>query len=326
MSITTVDGGAVSAISFGENGLVNCGSSATSAPVTITNTGGGPLMWSAVVSTMNYMLAPAMGTIDVGQSGTLQIIPNPIPSVSAVTTDLYGGVVTITTNATNDTTHVIQLHQTARGAIITSTLNAMFSFGSVYVQQTASSQFSLTNTGNVSASIALSTGSAAFGVVAPGGGTFPIQLGPNGTVAPEVTFTPNATQSYTDTLVLSLVPPDGGTPTPSCGPLPPNVTLTGSGNDNVMVNPTTLDFGFTNCGATAAPQTLAITANGQGLTFMTALAKGANTPFTVSPTSGSIAAQGTATLTITPKAIPFPSSTMDNGFWGRTHDQHRYPR
>jgi hypothetical protein len=113
---------------------------------------------------------------------------------------------------------------------------------------------------------------------------------------------------------MSLVPSDGGPAAVPCGPLPPNVTLTGNGTNNVKVNPTTLDFGFTNCGATALPQTLQITANGQALNYMTSLAKGANTPFTLSAASGTVAAQATATITVTPKAIPFPSTTGANGF------------
>jgi hypothetical protein len=316
VSITTGSGGAATAIYFGDNGLVNCGSSATSVPVSITNMGGGTLTWSAAVAAgaTYYTLSPLMGTLSSGQTATLQIIPNPIPAVSSVANDLYGGVVAITTNASNDTSHIIQLHQTAHGAIINSTLGAAYPFGGVFVQQMASSQFSLTNAGNVSADVKLAVGSAVFGVVAPGGGSFPFTLGASGTAAPQVTFTPAAAQTYTDTMVMSIVPGDGGAPTPLCGPIPPNVTLTGNGTNNVRISPTNLDFGLINCGATAGVQTLGITANGQGLSYTTSLAKGGNTPFTVTPPTGNIAAQGTAMITITPKPIPFPSTTGANGF------------
>jgi hypothetical protein len=314
VSITLANGSPAAAVSFGDNGFVPCGSAATSVPVSIANTGGQPLMWSAQISagSMHYSVSPTSGTVAPGETSGFQIVPAPIPSPSAVTPDLYGGIITITTNAPNDTSHVIELHQTARGAIINSTLGTTKDFGGVFVQQTAAYQFSLTNTGNVPAEIEIKTGSPVFGVVAPDeAGSFPIVLGANGTAAPQVTFTPAATQSYTDTLVLSIA---ADANTPLCGPLPPNVTLTGSGTNTVRISTSTVDFGLTDCKTTAPARSLTITASGQGINYTTALTKGANTPYTISPASGFVAAQGMATITVTAKPIPYPATTTPNGF------------
>jgi hypothetical protein len=317
VQISGGDGGSISDIRFGDDGFVNCGAAATSVPVQIANTGPAPLTWTATLSAGNkaYTLSPLTGNVAPGASATLQIIPNAVPAVSDVTTDLYGGVVTIQTSASNDTTHVIQLHQTARGVILKSTLAATFDFHSQAVSQTASSQYSLTNSGNVSAAVRLSVGSARFGVLPPSvTPTMPFLIGPSGTGAPTITFNPIAVQTYTDTLVTELVSEDGGAPAALCGPLPGNITLQGQGNNTVALSPTNLDFGSTNCGATAAPQTITLQNSGAPITFTMALAKGGNSPFTVAADKTSVGSAGTATITVTPVAIPKPSKTDPNGF------------
>jgi hypothetical protein len=316
VSITAGDGGTANDISFGDTGLVNCGSAAVSVPVSITNTGKFALTWTAALSAgaTHFTLSPVSGAVSPGGTSTLQIIPNAIPSVSAVTTDLYGGVVTIQTSASNDTTHVIQLHQTARGVILNSTLGSALAFGSQAVSLTANSPYSLTNTGNIPATVNLAVGAAPiFGVLPPSGAnSIPFVIAANGTAAPTITFSPSALQSYADTMVTTLVGPAVGT----CGPLPPNVTLSGSGNNTVLLSPTNLDFGTTNCGTTAAFQQVLLTNKGAQITFTTALAKGANSPFVVTnaPAGNTVPPNGIMTFTITPKTVPKPSSTLANGF------------
>ena len=318
VSISLGDGGSATDIYFGDRGFVDCGHAATSVPVTIANTGGGTLSWTAALSVgaTYYTLSPASGTVNAGSSATLQVIPNAIPSTSPVTTEGYSGVLTITTNATNDTTHVVQLHETARGVILTSTLTGTFNFGGVAVNSKASSQFSLTNNGNVPAYVNLATGSQAFGVLNPAlHDAFPFMLDATATGAPTVTFQPAALQDYTDTMVLTVVaPPDGGAASALCAPLPANVTLQGKGTNGVAISPTNLNFGFTNCGATAAAQTIRMTNNGPDLTWSSALAKAASSPYTISPSSGSVSSQSSVDITITPKTVPFPSATTPDGF------------
>jgi hypothetical protein len=315
VAITTSDGGPATDISFGDNGLVNCGAAATSVPISITNTGKGTLTWTASLSagSTRYQLSPVSGAVSAGGTSTMQIIPAAIPSTSDVTADLYGGVVTIQTSASNETTHVIQLHQTARGVILKSTLGTSLNFGSAAVTQTAKSPYSLTNVGNIPALVNLAVGSADFGVLPPNGASsIPFTLTANGTAAPTITFSPSAVQTYADTMVTTLVQPDSGTVV-TCGPLPAPVSLAGSGNNTVVINPTNLDFGTTNCGATAAESKVTLTNNGASITYTTAFAKGANSPFVVSPTTGTLP-NGSQDFTITPKLVPKPSSTTPNGF------------
>lgn len=317
VSITTGDGGAANDISFGDNGLVNCGSAATSVPVAITNTGKATLQWTALLSAgaTRYTLSPASGAVSPGGTATLQIIPAAIPATSEVTTDLYGGVVTIQTSATNDTTHVIQLHQTARGVILKSTLGNALNFGSQAVSLTANSPFSLTNSGNIPAVVNLAVGSAAFGLLPPNGApSIPFTISANGTAAPTVTFSPTNVQNYVDTMITSLVQPDAGAQVGTCYPLPGSVTLAGSGNNTVVINPTNVDFGTTDCGTTNTPKTVTLTNKGAAITFSTVLVKGVNSPFVVTPSSGSVAPNGVQVFTVTPSPVPKPSSTTPNGF------------
>ncbi len=317
VAISSADQNPVTSISFGEGGFVNCGSAARSAPVTILNTGNAPLSWSASLSAgaSHYTLSPSSGTVAGGQSATLQVIPAAIPQQSEVTPDLYGGVLTIQTSAANDTTHVVQLHQTARGVILRSTLGTSLDFRSQAVNQPASSQFSLTNGGNVAATVNLAVGSAQFTVTPPSGSSsIPFVIGPNGTAAPTLVFTPNSVSSFADTLITSVVIPDGGT-TALCGLLPPTTALAGSGNNTVFISPTNLDFGLTDCSKQAAPQTLVLQNKGALVSYKTAFTKGGNSPYVVSPTGpGTIPANQNLTFTITPNVVPKPSKTDANYF------------
>ena len=318
VSISSGDAGSVTDIRFGDNGFVNCGASATSVPVTISNTGTSSLKWSAKLSAgaAFYTLSPVEGTVNAGQSAIMQVIPQAVPATSAVTPDLYGGVVIIQTSASNDTTHVIQLHQTARGVILTSTLGNGFNFNSQAVAQSAQSTFSMTNVGNVAAAVKLGVAGPVFSV-SPA--TFTID--PSVPKAPVITFTPPIASGYTDTLITSIDTSGGGTPVALCGPLPVNALLQGAGDNSVFISPTNLDFGLTICGGLAAPsQNFQLQNKGAGITFTYAFAKAAASPYTLTQTGGtpgSVGAGLTQSFMIASNAIPKPSRT-DANFFGDT--------
>lgn len=303
-------------ISFGDNGLVDCGTQAASQMVTVQNTGNAAFTWTAKLSSgaTYYALSPSSGTVQPGTSGSFQVVPNPIPQASAVTADMYAGTVEVTTTAVNDPVHIIQLHETARGAIIQSTVGgATLGFGAVKVGTTAPLQFSVTNAGNVATTVSFAVGSSVFAV------TPSASLGPSQTSAPSVSFSPTAVQTYTDTLVTTTT-----AGVARCAPLPGNTTLTGSGSTAVSVAPSVLNFGLVNCGSQATYQTVTISNTGPAMSFVPTLGRDQSSPYTLAndadgspvPTASPIAlgSGSSYTLRVVPSPIVAPAPTAANAF------------
>jgi hypothetical protein len=119
-------------------GLVDCGSQAAAKTFTITNAGGPTITWSSSPALQNYTLTQTGGTIAGGASATITVTPKAIPSTSSVKPDFFSETLTITTNATGDDPHTVELHETARGAILGASTNAV-AFGSAVVGNTVNS-------------------------------------------------------------------------------------------------------------------------------------------------------------------------------------------
>lgn len=167
---------------FGDDGNVDCPPGNVAPPanfsapspvrsVTFKNTGVDPLEWTAVVDSGAFTLNALTGTVAAGQTGQIDITPDPITYPAVTTQNAYGGSLTITTNIVGDSAHVIPLVQSARGAILslspyTTTLGDV----NVVGQSPITPFFALNNTGNLSASVTLTadvagtTGSAEYAV------------------------------------------------------------------------------------------------------------------------------------------------------------------
>jgi hypothetical protein len=310
-------------ISFGDGGLVGCGSQAQSVAVTITNQSCAAFNFTASLTSgaTFYTVSPTSGSVPVGASQPVLVIPNAIPHTSAVTPDLYEGTVNITTTSPGDTTHPVQLHMTAYGAILASQeFGSTLSLGQVAIGKTGSAQFSVANTGNADTTVTFSVGSAFFTV---GGGDAGAQgsfdIPANQPVAPQVTFSPIQVQPYVDAITTTV-----SSATPLCATPPANIALTGSGTTGVAVSPGTLDFGRVECGqAAAAFQPVTVTNTGAAITFTPVLGQGSNSPYTLADGNGNplsqgvavpLAAASAATVRVIPKAIVKPATTAANGY------------
>jgi hypothetical protein len=279
-------------------GSVNCGSQAAAQSVTIHNTGTASISYTAALSTGTaFMVSPAAGSVGAGASVTVNVTPNPVPATSAVTPNGYGDTLTITTTAVGDMPHTIPLNETAQGAILTQS-TASIPFGPVAIGTTATSQFTVTNTGNASATVSFATQSNAFSVT-PQGQT----VGGGSSYTPLVSFVPAAATTYMDTATMSVA--QG---TVLCSPLPAGATLSGSGTGTteVDVSPTNLDFGLVDCGARAMAQTVTITNNGTGSFIWNGKLGTSNYDF--NPKNGTLAAGASVTVTVTPAPIPNTSA------------------
>jgi hypothetical protein len=173
------------------------------------------------------------------------------------------------------------------------------------------------NSGNLPASpsFVISTQSAPwnpFSVVSQTGSL----AADHGSGSVSVRFAPPAGDAHAETAALHLVP---GPNDVLCGQVP-DLALSGTGQGGVIaLSTSSFDFGtagFVPCGSTGAKaQTLTI--SNQGSTpfdWTAALRSGPASPFTLSPASGTVAGGASATVTVTPLALPFPANTQPNAY------------
>ena len=322
-------------------GLTNCGAQAGQATVTIKNTAStGSVAWSAkfLSGGASYQLSASSGTVNASSSGTFNVIPNSIPTNSAVTPDLYAATLQVTSGA-NIQTQLIQIHQTAQGVILQTSGNGAtnftaLNFGGVSVNQTATAQFAITNNGNFpinnvqlansNAAFAVNPSAAASDAGAASPQTLTFSLAPQQTLVSDVTFTPSAVQTYNDTATYTFALPTG---TVFCGATPPNFTLNGSGNTGIAVSPTNLNFGFVQCNsAPPAGQQITISNKGGATTWSGTFGRGVqNQPsyYSLEDMSGNPIAAGSQqtlpagtsiTVVVVPVKIVPPANTSANAF------------
>jgi hypothetical protein len=279
-------------------GSVGCGTRAHAQGVTIHNTGTASVTYTTALTTGTaYAVNPPSGSVGPGASVMVTVNPNPIPAASAVTPNGYGDTLTVTTTAAGDMPHAIVLRETAQGAILSQSTSSI-AFGPASVGTTASSQFTVSNTGNASATVSFGTQTNTFSV-SPQAQT----VGGGSSYTPIVAFAPSTAKTYSDTAIMSVAP--GAV---LCGPLPAGAALSGSGFNTtaVSVAPTNLDFGLVGCGSTAMPQTVSIQNSGTASLMWNAKV---STPYYSSnPGGGSLAPGASASVTVTPAAIPANSA------------------
>jgi alpha-tubulin suppressor-like RCC1 family protein len=144
---------------------VNCGAKANTQVFTILNSGNATFNWTAALgkgASSAFDISPSTGIVLAGSQTQVFVTPKQIPTTSAITDNLYGDTLTVTTDAANDTPHPVPLLMTAKGAILAFTttptdygLRTMFG-------PTASKPVSVTNTGNATANVTFVSSTAAY--------------------------------------------------------------------------------------------------------------------------------------------------------------------
>ena len=198
-------------------GLINCGTQGAIKSFAILNSGTAPFTWNASLLSGRYDLSATTGIVLANNQSTVLVTPKAIPATSAITPNLYGDVLTVTTDAANDTPHVLNLTMTARGAILAFSatpadygLQGLFAAG---VNRTAT----VSNTGNAGANVTLTSSKAAYTLPA---GPFAITAGASANTT--VSFA--ATTFGANDATLSMATGDV-----VCQPLPAAANLTGQG-------------------------------------------------------------------------------------------------
>lgn len=277
-------------------GMVDCGKTAAPKTVNLLNTGTQEFTWTATLTgTEHYTLSETSGSVAPGATKQITVTSKPIPGTSPITPNHYGGMLTITTSAPGDEPHVLEIHQTARGAILTQS-TAQVNFGSVRVTSTATSPFTVVNSGNAPATVSYAVNNPIFALspaanVVTGGATY--QVTASFTPPAELTYNATATMSVSDTVL--------------CGPLPAALTLTGRGAKSASLSPTNVDFGQVNCNTQAQAKTVTFTNIGL-VAFSWTATVGTNN-YTINPKTGVLMPGASANITITPIRIPATSET-----------------
>jgi len=171
-------------------GSVDCGQSAAPQSLTLYNTGDLAYTWSSAFAkgpSSPFELSPPAGTVAGGSTVMLSVIPLAIPTTSAVTPDLYADSLVITTDAEGDSPHTVAMSESAQGAILAVGVPSL-PIGPGAVGSSASLPFALSNSGNLPATVTVTTSGAPFGA-SP---ATPVSVGASGSLPATASFTPVA--------------------------------------------------------------------------------------------------------------------------------------
>ncbi len=286
-------------------GLADCGGSrAPTQSFTLTNTGATDAHITQVsITGAAFGTSATTGLVIPANGGTLPVacVPPLVPSPSPLTP--VTGTLTLQTDA-DSSPRTITLTVEPHGAVLTFDTSAtprFGSFGQVVLLQGVSQNFSVKNTGNAAAAVALSAGSSStpFAVSDP---SFAISA--NGTQTDAVTFSPTG-PSNTGSMTMAAT---GAL----CAPLPSPLPLSGVGiGGGPALSPTSLSFAASCGGPAPAPQTFTMSNKGSAnLNWaMTAVSGPGSAQYQVSasPAPGLLMPGQSSTVTVTPSAVASPA-------------------
>lgn len=202
-------------------GSTPCGTAALPQAFVISNPTSKPLTFTATLgagANSLYRVAPATGVLPVLGELAVTVYSRPIPDVSAITPNLYGDTLTISTDAPGDGAHAIALTQGAYGVILTlSTPTVDFSTASPIGAAPQMMPLVIQNVGNAPTSVMVTSNLDSFSF-APTALT-PIAAGAS--LAGTVNYSPFASGSLAGKLEISASGP-------LCAPIPTGAT-TGTG-------------------------------------------------------------------------------------------------
>lgn len=228
---------------FGDAGYTRCGEQAGARTITLDNLSNDVVRFKAGLSRGGdyYALDITEGELKAKQRVTVTISPTAIPAVSDIAEGLFDGTLDITTDD-NTPLRSVRLRQTARGAVVKSTIGAAgLDFGSVRVSRSTTLQLSLTNSGNEPVTATMTLGSDDFRI--DDAQTTTVVLNPGVPVAKTMRLAPTKEGALVDNLSVSY------TPTKMCGEAPELVNLKGVGTNSLAVSPGTHEWGAISCGS-----------------------------------------------------------------------------
>jgi hypothetical protein len=339
-----------------QNGYVYCGTRAGAQTITISNQGGptSPTFHITDVTLGQGANSPYSVTGPGGASPVgMAVAPNGSLVLTITTADVpfpfdfknpaksFQDMLSISTDAANDSAHAFTLNQTPYGAVLDSftPVGGVFPYPPTGAGSSASIGVGIQNDGNASAQLVFSAISpmSVQGTFSFDNANLPAFAGIPGAASLSGHFNPPAGSSGTTFMGSATF---GVTNTPLCAPLPlTNVTMTGTATDppTITIAPTSINLANIACGATvpsgAPTQQVTITNKTPSMvTYSVNIPTvqepggGASANFALNNptpctggltgvcTSGTIAGNGgTASFTVSPAPVPTGANVPTNG-------------
>jgi alpha-tubulin suppressor-like RCC1 family protein len=190
----------VSSLDFGHT---DCGTQAVTRSITITNESGDAFNFTTALAAgadSMYTVTPAAGAVLPSSQLTIEIVSRPIPAVSAVTDNLYGDTLTITTDQEGNKAYAVAITQTARGVYLEASSGAI-NFGTpLQPGGSADMPLMITNIGNVSTEVSVVSDLAPAFTLTQGA---TLTLAPAASGAATVHFSPGHTGENLGTLSVT---------------------------------------------------------------------------------------------------------------------------
>lgn len=170
-------------------GKTDCGTTAIPRTLVVSNPSGSAFTFATSLGLGDaspYLVVPDSGVVLPNRQLELTVYSKPVPAISAVTDDLYGDTLTLTTDEAGDSPHAVAITQTAHGAVISlSTMNVMFATTATVGDPAQTQPLTVTNSGNAAAAITFKN-DLSFSVT-PGG---PAMVPAAGTLQATVSYAP----------------------------------------------------------------------------------------------------------------------------------------
>jgi hypothetical protein len=311
--------GAIALSVLSLNFATPCGASATNQSFTVTNTGTAAMTWAAAFEGVGgsiFHLSSSGATLAAPVNGN----PEPTSQVT-VSTDspssamVVSGVIDISTNIIGDSVHHVTLTQTPLGDAVTVIAATALDFGSVPIASPAQQSTPITitvenhanpNSDAAAVTFSVTGGGAQYFTVDPSSVSVPA----GGQVDVTVTLSPGANAAIVSSgnyLDLSATVHWQIGSEVNCGTASGDIPATGTATLAMVAGiPAAVDFSLVNCGATAAPQQIVVTNPGSASYRITDVTANHASYYVLdySPVPITVAPAGSATITITPNAIP----------------------
>jgi hypothetical protein len=297
------------AIDFGP---AECGSTPSTKMLTFHNTGGSTLTYNAsLASGVAFSLSgTSQGSVAPGQAGTLSIAAKPIPASSTPGTAI-ADTLTVKTNAPGAASIAIPVTVTPRGGFIKIT-PSQAAFGQQPLNvQAPDIAIQVTNVGTEAVSVSIPAPQDPEFAVTYTGAPSSVSLAPGASLQnASVLFKAASSGLKSDSVTLQVT----GT---LCQAAAPALPMSGTGTTlPIAIAPGAIDFLTTPCGSTAASGTVTLTnSSSMAVTYSATFGKGAASAYAFAGGSGSgtVPANGTATITVQPSAVPRdPASLAPN--------------
>ncbi len=315
---TSINGAvALSAVSL--NFATECGGTATSQTLTVTNSGAIAMTWAAELeagTSSMFQISSAGGALDAGEHTDITVTPT-VPTNATPITD----TIEVTSNAAGDTPHNVVVRQTPLGDVVSVVGATTIDLGAVPIVSPALTsepvKVTLRNDANANSapavvSVQMTGASASYFTVTPAQVTIPAA----GEAEVTVTFSPGSAPAIVTSggrVELSATLQWQVGSEANCGFASGTVIANATATlGQVTGVPGQLDFGLVNCGATGLQKQITITNAGQASYSVTDVALVNSTYYAVEyPALPKVLGpEDSMIVTVTPAAIPAAVSAV----------------